>query len=84
MKNKLYVIIDVPMIEREFYVYIPITKKVGTVKNLIVKMVQEQSENSFVDDGCKSLYDKNTGEKINEEEFVRDSNIKNGTRLILY
>ena len=41
MKNKLLVIVYVPLIEKELDVYIPIVKKVGTVKNLIIK------DNSF-------------------------------------
>ena len=31
MKNKILVIVYVPLIEKEFDIYIPIVKKVGTV-----------------------------------------------------
>ena len=84
MKNKLLVIVYVPLIEKEFNIYIPIVKKVGTIKNLIIKMLEEASDGTFVDDNCKKLYDKLTGEVINDELFVRDSNIRNGSKLILY
>ncbi len=83
MKNKVLVIVSVPMIEKEFDLYIPVVKKVGTIKNLIIKIVEEASEGTFTDDGCKSLYDKVTGERLDEQQFVKSS-IKNGTRLILY
>lgn len=72
------------MIESEFDMYIPSGKRVGTVKNLMIKIIEEKSDNAFVDDGCKSLYEKQTGERIDEVQFVRDSKIKNGTKLILY
>ncbi len=84
MKNKVYVNVSVPMIEREFDMYLPVVKKVGTIKNLIIKIVEEQSDANFLDDGCKHLYYKNTGERINDDEFIKYSQINNGTRLILY
>lgn len=84
MKNKLLVIVHVPLIEREFDIYIPTVKKVGVIKNLIIKIVEDASDGIFVNDGCKSLYDKLTGEKIDDNQFVRNSEIKNGTKLVLY
>lgn len=84
MNNKILVMVYVPMIEREFDIYIPVVKKVGTVKNLIVKIVEESSEGFFINDGCKMLYDKITGEQIDEQKFVKYSNIKNGSKLVLY
>ena len=84
MKNKILVIVYVPLIEKEFDMYIPIVKKVGTVKNLIIKIVEDGSEGTFVNDNCKNLYDKLTGEKIDDQLFVKDSLIKNGSKLILY
>ena len=84
MQNKILVIVYVPMIEREFDVYIPIVKKVGTVKNLIIKIVEENSDGIFVNDNTKHLYDKLSGEKIDDQLFVKESIIKNGSKLILY
>jgi len=83
MKNKILIIVYVPMIEEEYDIYIPVVKKVGTVKNLIIKIIEEKSEGTFINDGCKYLYDKITGNKINENEFVKHT-IKNGSKLILY
>ena len=84
MKNKILVLVYVPMIEKEYNIYIPITKKVGTVKNLIIKVVEENSDGVFKNNNCRYLYDKNTGEKIEENVFIKNSIIKNGSKLILY
>lgn len=84
MKNKILVVVYVPLIEKEFNIYIPNAKKVGTIKNLIIKIVEESSDGTFLNDGCKELYDKLTGEQIDDNQFVKYSNIKNGTKLILY
>lgn len=84
MQNKILVIVYVPMIEKEFDIYIPAVKKVGTVKNLIIKIIEENSDGTFINDNCKNLYDKLSGEKINDQLFVKESIIKNGSKLILY
>ena len=84
MMNKILVIVYVPLIEKEYNIYIPIVKKVGTIKNLIIKIIEENSEGAFQNDGCKNLYYKNTGERVDDKQFVKYTNIKNGTKLILY
>lgn len=84
MKNKILVLVYVPLIEKEYNIYIPLTKKVGTIKNLIVKVVEENSDGVFNDNGCRALYDKITGERINENDFVKNSIIQNGSKIILY
>ncbi len=84
MKNKIYVIVTVPLLERDFDMYIPSVKKVGTIKNLILKIIEEESDGAYTNDGCKNLYYKVTGEKIDENTFIRYTKIKNGTKLILY
>lgn len=84
MKNKFLVGVYVPLIEKEFDIYIPVVKKVGTIKNLIISAISELTEGAFIDDGCKRLYYKDTGEEVDVNEFVKFSKIKNGTKLILY
>lgn len=84
MNNKILVIVSVPMIEKEYNIYIPQVKKVGTIKNLIIKVVEENSDGIFVNDHTKNLYDKITGEKIDDNQYVKYSKIKNGSRLVLY
>ena len=44
----------------------------------------EENNDAFINDGCKHLYDKSSGERIAENQFVRHSTIKNGSKLILY
>lgn len=84
MKNKILVVIYVPLLEKQYDVYIPIGKRVGVIKKNIIDIVAENSDGMFVNDGYKYLYDKTTGEKIDDKQFVRNSNIKNGSKLILY
>ena len=84
MNNKILVIVYVPLIEKEFDILIPTVKKVGTVKNLIIKIVEENTDGVFSDNNSRYLYDKVSGNLIDDNLFVRDSNLKNGTKVILY
>ncbi len=84
MKNKILVTVYVPMIEREYDIYIPSVKRIGTIKNLIIKVVEEDSEGVFSNDGTKFLYDKKTGDKLDDMLFVKNSNIVNSSKLVLY
>ena len=84
MKNKILVNIYVPLIDREFDIYIPVIKKAGTCKNLIANLIEEETEGIFKNDGCKKLYDRITGEKIDDQMYIKYSNVQNGSRLILF
>lgn len=84
MKNKLLVIIYVPIIEREYNMYIPKVKKIGVIKNMIIDMVEKDSEGTFINDGYKNLYDKSTGKILDDNIYVKNSIICNGTKLLLY
>lgn len=84
MKNKILIIVYVPLIEREYNIYIPKVKKVGVIKKLIIEMVEKDSDGIFANDGFKNLYDKNTGEMLDDNQYVKNSSICNGTKLFLY
>ena len=46
--------------------------------------VDRYLEEKYTLDADKNLYDKETGNKIDDNEFLKYSKIKNGTRLLLY
>ena len=39
MNNKMLVIVYVPFLDEEFDIFIPINKKVGTIKNIIISSI---------------------------------------------
>jgi len=84
MYNKILIMVYVPLIESEFDIYVPTVKKVGTIKKLIMQIIEERSDKNFEDDGTRKLYYKLTGEEVDDKLFVRDSNLENGSRIILY
>lgn len=81
--NKILIKIYVPTLERDFDIYIPINKKIGVVKTLIISTINEIVELDLEEKRSVMLYDKLTGESFDNSVYVKDSNIRNGTELIL-
>ena len=83
MKNKILIELIVPEVDEKYNLYIPINKKVGNVVVLISKAVKELTNGTFDGTNKTSLYDRTTGEKYPINSLIRETNIKNGSSLIL-
>lgn len=83
MNNKFLVKIYVPLIESSYEVWIPPNKQIRNVINLLVKSIYELSKENYNPDFLPSLYNKKTSEIYNLEEKIIDTNIRNGSELIL-
>ncbi len=82
--NKYLVTIIVPQIEVEFDIYIPNNKKVGTIKENILKQVNDISNGSF-NKSLKEIrmLDREIGIEYDNNIYVKDSKIRNGTKLVI-
>lgn len=83
MKNKILIKLIVPEIDDTFDIYIPINKKVGNVINLLIKSVNELSSGLFVGNKNSCIYSKTTGEKYPINVLIRETDIRNGSVIIL-
>ena len=83
MKNKLLVEIIVPTIEATYDLYIPINRCIGNIITLLNKTIQEISDGCFVGDNTTALYNRDTNYKYNPNDLVFNTDIRNGTSLIL-
>ncbi|MCI8568618.1 MAG: hypothetical protein HFJ11_01395 [Bacilli bacterium] len=83
MKNKVLIELVVPILEEKFDVYIPINKKIGNVIILLSKVVGDLSGGYFQESEFNTLYDGITGDSYGIDMLVRESNIRNGSKLIL-
>jgi len=81
--NKILIIVYIPLIEQEYDIYIPINKKIGTIKNTIIKSIVELSDGNIKNTSNLKLYDKETTNIYDNNIMVKDSGIKNGSKLIL-
>lgn len=84
MKNKYLVTVIVPEVEMEFDVYIPNNKKIGTVKKGILKSIGELTNGMYIRDlNSVRMFDRQSGKEYDNDAFVKDSEIFNGTRIII-
>lgn len=80
--NKLLISIEVPSIEKNYDLFIPLNKKIGTIKKYIIKSIHELSGGILIEKKY-SFFDIDTGIKYQNNVYVKDSGIKNGARIII-
>jgi len=83
MKNKILIQVEVPKIEKTYDLYIPVNKKVGTIKRLIEEAVKEITDDEYEPSETTNFYSKETGMIYDVNQTVRDTDLKNGSRIIL-
>lgn len=82
--NKYLITVIVPIIELEYDVYIPNNKKIGTIKTLILESISELSNNFFNRKISEvRMIDRDTGNEFENNIYVKDSGIKNGSKVII-
>lgn len=82
-KNKILIELEIPLIEKKYDLFIPINKKVGTIKGLIENALKELIDNEYEIREDTNLYSKDTGEIYDVNKTVRDTDLQNGSRIIL-
>ena len=82
-KNKILIELEIPLIEKKYDLFIPINKKVGTIKSLIEDALVELTEDAYKIKESTNLYSKETGTIYDVNKTVRDTDLQNGSRVIL-
>ena len=82
-KNKILIELEIPLIEKTYVLYIPINKKIGTIKLLIEESLVELTDNAYSIKPESNFYSKETGQMYDVNKTVRDTDLKNGSRIIL-
>lgn len=80
--NKVLVNIVVPQLDKNFDILLPINKKIGNILELIDDALQELND-YYNKDTSVNLYNKYTGQKYMLGSRILDTDIRNGTVLIL-
>ena len=70
-------------IEKTYDLYIPINKKIGTVKGLIEESLVELTDKAYEIREDTNFFSKETGEIYNVNSTVVDTDLENGSRIIL-
>ncbi len=81
--NKVLVRLTVPDLDESYDVFIPINRKIGNVIELLNKSLNEMTKGIYVGNSSQSLYNKYTSMRYNNNLLVIETDIRNGTHVIL-
>jgi len=81
--NKILIQIYLPLFEEEYDVFVPINKRIGTIKQLFEKSLVEQNLSYQIRENT-NFYSRDTGKTLDVQLLVKDSGLKNGSRVILF
>lgn len=82
-KNKILIELEIPLLEKKYDLFIPINKKIGTIKKLIEDSLQELTDSDYEIREDTNFYSKDTGDIYDVNKTVKDTDLKNGSRIIL-
>lgn len=68
----------------EYEIYIPVNERVSKIKELIINIIYELSDNVLLKDVPYSLIDPDTGHVYENSMIIRETDIRNTKRLVLY
>ena len=83
MKNKVLINLYIPEVDRRYDIYLPINKKIGNIINLLNKAISELTDGEYIISNSNSLYNVVTKEKYSSDILLANTNIRNGTQLVL-
>ena len=80
--NKVYIIVYVPLIGEKYEVMIPASKKISSITTLLTKAVNELSGGNYSTTNA-ILYQKQNGKPYDLNITLKESDIRNGSEVIL-
>ena len=85
MNNKILITIDVPLLDSSFDVFVPINRKIGTIKKFCLEQIKDLSGNSISEEELSAMkfYDKENCNIYDLDVYIKNYKKKNGTNLIL-
>lgn len=81
-ENKVLVNVVVPIIDRKFDILFPVNKKIGNILKLVDGAL-ENLDDYYEKENTRNLYNKFTGQRYMLDTYIVDTDIRNGTILIL-
>ena len=81
--NKILIEVSVPFIEKKYDVFVPVNKKVRRVIIQLCEAINELTNGSYIIKNNAILCDKVTGGMYNPDVLIKESGLKNGTKVLL-
>ena len=83
MMNKVLIKLYVPTLGENYDIYIPVNEMVWKVNRLIVKLINDMSNDNFSIDRDYALINIDTGMIYNNNDIIINTDIRNASRLLL-
>lgn len=83
IKNKVFIKLRVPEIDKEYDLYLPVNKKIGNIIILLNQAVCELSNGEMELSDSNKLFNEKTLETYSPDVLLLNTNIRNGTVLVL-
>ena len=83
MDNKVLVTLYSPNLDLKYDLYIPVNKRIHVIIDLIKKSLFELSEGKFNINKNYDLYNYENGDMYNHNDLVRDTDIRNDSKIII-
>lgn len=84
MEYKVLIKLIVPEIGEEYELLIPVNRTIKFVSNLLNKFITNVTNGAYPEREVIHLSNRRTGALYNLTDYVRKTDIRNGTELILY
>lgn len=82
MNFRVYVTLDVPIIDKKYELLIPIDRRIHDLIKLLKDNIPELNE-KYYQEKIPNIFNKVSGEMYDMNQIIKNSNIKTGTRLLL-
>ena len=83
IENKVLVSLIVPVLEKRYDVYFPVNRKVHNVIKMLKPSLFNLSNGAFNEEEDYVLYNKENGVAYDMNMLVRDTDIRNGSMIIM-
>ena len=82
MDFRVYVIIELPILDKKYELLVPIDRRIHDLITVLKKAIPELTSD-FYERRDPVMISKTSGELYDMNVVIKNTNIKNGTRLIL-
>ena len=82
MEFRVYVVIEMPVLDKKIELLVPIDRRIHDLISVLKKAIPELDDD-FYERREPVIMGKTTGELYDMNVVIKNTNIKNGTRLIL-
>lgn len=81
--NKVLVKLYVPILDEIYDIWLPLNKKIYNIIHLLVRVINEINDNCYRGGESPRLYDKKTADQYDVNLILKETDIRNGSELIL-